>query len=83
MTADASHKLKSELEGNVMMSAAEKQTLETRLFKQAEEISDYKKQLNTKISKLKQVEAMKKMLVDKNNEIKELREKLSKYEGDE
>jgi predicted RNase H-like nuclease (RuvC/YqgF family) len=71
----------SELEGNVIMSSSEKQMLEARVSKQAEEISDYKKQLNTKISKLKQVEAMKKMLTDKNGEIKDLREKLSKYEG--
>lgn len=50
------------------------------LTKQASEISEYKKELNTKVSKLKQVEAMKKMLGDKNKEIKELREKLAKYE---
>lgn len=79
-TAESSSKLKSDLEGKVTMSASEKASLEDRLEKQAAEISDYKKQLNTKISKLKQVEAMKKMITDKNDEIKELREKLAKYE---
>lgn len=81
-TESVTSKLKSELEGNVMMTASEKSALEERVKKQATEIADYKKQLNTKISKLKQVEAMKKMLTDKNNEIKELREKLSKHEND-
>jgi len=81
VASSESSKLKSELEGNVMMSTSEKEQLEERVKKQANEIKDYKKELNTKVSKLKQVEAMKKMLGDKNKEIKELRDKLAQYEG--
>ena len=62
------------------MSSSEKEALEEKVKKYYSEITDYKKQLNSKVSKLKQVEAMKKMLTDKNNEIKQLREKLSQYE---
>ena len=79
-TESESSQLKSELEGNIVMSAGEKQALEDKVQKYAKEITEYKKQLNTKISKLKQVEAMKKMLMDKNTEIKTLREKLANYE---
>ncbi len=77
--SESSH-LKSELEGNIVMSGSEKQALEDKLEKYKSEIVDYKKQLSTKISKLKQVEAMKKMLTDKNSEIKDLRSKLAAYE---
>ena len=79
--ASESDQLKSELEGNVLMSASEKQSYVERIDKMTTEIKEYKKELNTKVSKLKQVEAMKKMLGDKNKEIKELRDKLAQYEG--
>lgn len=62
------------------MTASEKASMESMLAKYKTDITEYKKQLNTKVSKLKQVEAMKKMLTDKNSEIKELREKLAAYE---
>ena len=63
------------------MSTAEKIALEEKVSRQTEEIAELKKQLNTKVSKLKQVEAMKKMIKDKNDEIKDLRDQLAKHEG--
>jgi uncharacterized protein YlxW (UPF0749 family) len=44
------------------------------------QVKEMSSELNKKVSSLKQVESMKKMLQDKNVEIKDLREKLEKYE---
>ena len=45
------------------------------------ELQNSKEEIKKKVNQLTQVNNMKKMIVDKNNQLKTLRERLSKYEN--
>jgi len=47
------------------------------------EVSAMKEELKKKVNQLTQVTNMKKMITEKNDQMKKLRERLSKYEKDD
>lgn len=70
-----------ELESKLMLKdgeIAQAQETETTLRK---ELASQKEEIKKKVNQLTQVTNMKKMIVDKNNQLKAVRERLSKYEN--
>ena len=72
-----------DLENKIMMLEEEKaQALEeSENFKK--DVNSMKDELKKKVNQLTQVNNMKKMMADKNEQLKKLSERLSKYEKDE
>ena len=58
------------------------QAIEAQIALKAE-VSGMKDELKKKVNQLTQVTNMKKMITEKNDQMKKLRERLSKYEKDE
>ena len=70
-----------ELESKLMLKdgeIAQAQETEATLRK---ELASQKEEIKKKVNQLTQVTNMKKMIVDKNNQLKAVRERLSKYEN--
>ena len=63
------------------MMSMEKETCQEEVTQLRKELSDSKDEIKKKVNQLTQVNNMKKMIVDKNGQLKTLREKLSKYEN--
>ena len=70
-----------ELENKMQMMSMEKETCQEEVTQLRKELSDSKDEIKKKVNQLTQVNNMKKMIVDKNGQLKTLREKLSKYEN--
>ena len=77
----ASAEAQAEYEEKIKLAEARTQELQQNLEERSAMMNDLQKQLNSKVSSLKQVTMMKKMLQDKNSELKELRDKLKQYES--
>ena len=70
-----------ELENQLSMMTMEKESAKEETEQVRKELKESKDEIKKKVNQLTQVNNMKKMIVDKNNQLKTLREKLSKYEN--
>jgi leucine zipper transcription factor-like protein 1 len=72
-----------ELENKLIMVEEERsQAIEAQISLR-NEVQAMKEELKKKVNQLTQVTNMKKMITEKNEQMKKLRERLSKYEKDE